>query len=197
MRPFILSTLASVAVLASCVYAGELVGVEGSNVQYANPFPAKIAGKDVNLVLTGTALRKKYVFSVYTVGSYIQEGIKVRSAEELIAIDCPKRLHLVMERDVDGKEMAEAFRAAIRLNHAEPTFNPELSRLTDFMRPLTVKKGDHVWLTYVPSVGMHCQLLGKTEVLIQNPAFARAIWEIYLGRNNLGDNIKRGLLARL
>lgn len=197
MRPILLSAVLALGLRASWANATELVPVEGSNVQYATPFPAKAGVKDIKLVLTGTALRKKLVFNVYTIGSYIQEGVKVSSAEELITVDAPKRLHLVMERDVDGKEMAEAFRAAIRLNYAEPAFAKELAQLSEFMRPLTAKKGDHVWLNYLPGVGLHCQLLGKTEMTIPNAAFARAIWEIYLGKNNLGEGIKKGLTSRL
>jgi len=196
-RHILLALSVSLGLLVNGAGAAELVPVEGSNVQYANPFPAQVAGKEVKLVLTGTALRKKLVFNVYTIGSFLQEGVRVRSAEELVAVNAPKRLHLVMEREVEGKEMAEAFRTAIRLNYAEPAFAAELSRLTAFMQPLAVKKGDHVWLTYIPGVGLHCQLLGKTEVTIQNVEFAKAIWEIYLGKNNLGEGIKKGLLSRV
>jgi hypothetical protein len=29
-----------------------------------------------------------------------------------------------------------------------------------------------------------------------DPAFARAVWDIYLGRNNVGDAVKSGLVSR-
>ena len=28
-------------------------------------------------------------------------------------------------------------------------------------------------------------------------AFSRAVWDIYLGRNNLGEGIKKGLVSRV
>jgi len=177
--------------------AAELVGVPGSGAQYATPIAAKVAGKDVTLKLTGAALRKKLVFSVYTVGSYVQEGVAVRSAEELVAANCPKRLHLIMERDVSGKDMAEAFRTAVRLNHGAPAFENELKRLEEFMQPLTAQKGDHIHLTHLPGVGLHCQIVGKTEITIPGVPFSGAVWEIYLGKNNLGEDIKKGLTSRL
>lgn len=191
--------LAAFSVLALCVgaaTAAELVGVDGSKVQYVGAQMMKVNGKDVKLVLTGTALRKKLVFNVYAIGSYVQDGVKVKSAEELASADCPKRLWLVMERDLDGKEMAEAFRTAIRLNHPDPAFNDEVNKLSEFMQTLSTKKGDHVWLTHVPGVGLHCQLLNKADVTIPNPKFSQAVWDIYLGKNNLGDGIKKGLLSR-
>jgi hypothetical protein len=191
--------LAAFSVLALCVgsaTAAEMVGVDGSKVQYTNPAAVRINGKDMNFVLTGTALRKKLVFNVYAIGSYVQEGVKVKSADELAAADCPKRLWLVMERDLEGKEMADAFRNAIRLNHPEPAFNDEVNKLSAFMQTLSVKQGDHVWLTHVPAVGLHCQVMNKADLTIQNPKFSRAVWDIYLGKNNLGDGIKKGLLSR-
>jgi hypothetical protein len=192
--------LLALTLLALCgawASAADMVGVPGSDVKYPAAIQAKIAGKDARLVLTGTALRSKFVFNVYTLGSYLQEGVKARSAEELAAIDAPKQLHLVMERDVDGKDMADAFHSAIRLNHASPAFDKELTALMEYMKMHPVKKGDNIWLMYVPGAGLQCNIIGKGEVKINNPAFGKAVWEIYLGKNNLGDSIKKGLTSRL
>src|SRR5262245_16283930 len=182
---------------AGAALAGEMVGVEGSSTQYPTPIQSNVHDKDVKLGLTGTAMRKKWVINVYAVGSYLQEGVKVHSGEELATVNCVKQLHLIMERDIDGKDMAEGFQNGIRLNYAAATFDPEVYKVVEFMRSHPVKKGDQVWLTFVPGTGLHCNIVGKGELKIDNPAFARAIWEIYLGPNNLGDYIKKGLTSRL
>lgn len=197
MQKITVTTLALIILGAARLLAGELVGVSGSNVRYPASLECKIGDKQAKLVLTGTALRKKYIFSVYAIGSYIQEGVSVSSAEELYSADCAKRLHLVMERDVGGREMAEAFKAAIRNNYDAPEFDDELNTLIATMQAVEVKRGDHVFLNHVPGVGFHCELVGKTAVTIKNVAFARAVWEIYLGQHNLGDSIKQGLISRL
>jgi hypothetical protein len=177
--------------------AEETVGVEGSNTRYPTVIDAKVGDKDVKLALTGAAMRKKLFFKVYTIAGYVEQGAAVRTAEELAAADCPKQMHLVMERDVDGKDMAEAFRAGIRLNYAAPRFDRELDTLIDAFRAVDIKKGDHFWMTYIPKVGLHCNLVGKSEFLVKDVAFARAVWEIYLGKNNLGESIKKALAERL
>jgi Chalcone isomerase-like len=190
----------ALAVLGLCAAVGlatEVVGVSGSSIQFATPIETQVGNEQVKLVLTGTALRKKLVFNVYAIGSYLREGVAVRSAEELAAVDCLKRLHLVMERDVPGKDMAEAFRAAIRQNYAAPAFDAEVKSLGDCLQANEARKGDHIWLTHLPNVGLHVQLVGKANLVIQNPSFARAVWDIYLGKNNLGDAIKKGLVSRL
>jgi hypothetical protein len=188
----VLMTLGGATLLAA-----ELVGVPGSSTQYPSEIEAPVAGKTVKMALTGTALRTKLIVNVYTIGSYVQQGATVHSAEELAAADSPKRLHLVMERCVDGKDMAEAFRAAVRRNHPEPAFNDEINTLMQFMRSTTVRKGDHIHLTHVPGIGLHCSMAGKADFLIKNVAFAHAVWEMYLGKNNLGEAIKKGLVSRL
>ncbi len=185
------------ALAAAAALAGDKVGVGGSGAQYDARIEATIGDKPVAMVLTGTALRKRVVFNVYAIGSYLQEGAGARSAEELAAADVPKQLHLIMERDVDGKEMAEAFHTAIRANHAAPAFDAELASLGEMMRAMAVKKGDHVRLTHVPKSGLHCDVAGKKQFTIDGVAFSRAVWEIYLGRNNLGNDIKKGLVSRL
>jgi hypothetical protein len=147
--------------------------------------------------LTGVAMRTKLFVNVYAIGSYVQEGVKVGSAEELAAVDCAKRLHLFMERTVDGKDLAEAFRAAIRMNYPEPAFNDEVATLVQHMQGTSAARGEHIALTHIPGVGLHCIVVGKTDFVIKNPRFSQAVWDIYLGKKNLGENIKKGLTSRL
>jgi hypothetical protein len=189
-------TLAALVALGA-VASAQTVGVPRSGVQFPVKVTAGVAGKPVTLVLTGAALRQKLFVNVYAVGSYLQEGVKVRSAEELAAVEAPKRLHLVMERTVDGQDLAGAFRAAIRMNYPEPAFAREVDTLSQFLRSTALQKGDHIHLTHVPGVGLQCSLAGKADFLIKNPRFSRAVWDIYLGKKNLGEEIKKGLVSRL
>lgn len=190
--------LTVLAVLSGAVVlAAEQVGVRGSDRTFPAVITAAVGDQQVRMTLTGTALRKKLFFNVYAIGSYLQEGVTARDAQDLASKDTAKQLHLVMERDVDGPDMAEAFVAGIRRNYAAPAFAEELQLLAELIRANPVKKGDVVLLTHIPQVGLHCQLVGKTEQLIKNVAFAQAVWEIYLGRNNIDDAIRKSLTSRL
>src|SRR5436189_237855 len=101
MRRAWMLTLALV-VLGSKLLASD-VGVSGSCTRYPSKIEANVAGKAVKMTITGTALRRRSVFNVYAVASYVLQDSKLASAEELAAADVAKRLHLVMERTVDGK----------------------------------------------------------------------------------------------
>lgn len=164
-------------------------------------FPATIAirigGQPVRMALTGTALRTKYTFRVYTIASYVQEKVAVRSPEALAALDAPKQLHLIFERDVDGATMADSFRESIGRGHPAPAFAAELSQLEGHFVANPVKRGDNVRLTHVPGVGLWVQLNARPGLVIRGVAFAQAAWGTYLGRINLGVAIKEGLTSRL
>jgi hypothetical protein len=185
----------------SVLGAGEIFAAGGeagiSVTKYPICIVSKVGDKEVRLKLTGVAQRKKAFFKVYTIGSYVEEGAAVRSAAELAHKDCAKQMHLVMQRDVDGKTMAEAFIEGIRLNYAEPQFADQCKLLLDFMKNKSLKRGDEVWLTHVPNVGFDWKMPGDKEVLVKNAAFASAIWDIYLGNKNIGDEVKAGLTSRL
>jgi hypothetical protein len=190
----------SAAALFLCVAtasATELVGVRGSNTQFTTTMGIMVGGKPVALVLTGVGLRQKFFINVYAIGSYVLEGAGVHTAEELAAVDKPKQLHLVMERDVSGSDIAEAFVVAIRQNYPAPAFTNEVNLLAEKLREIDLKKDDHIYLTHLPGTGLRCNIVNKGEFTIENGEFSRAVWDIYLGKNNVGEGIKKGLISRL
>src|SRR5690349_24132789 len=95
-----LLALAVLGLFGATALAAEMVGVDGSTTQYPTVIESPINNKPVKLVLTGTALRKEFLFNVYSLGSYVQQGVRVRNADELAGADVPKQLHLVLERDL-------------------------------------------------------------------------------------------------
>jgi hypothetical protein len=169
--------------------------------QDGSTFPASIESnigdKPVTVLRTGTALRKKGIFKVYLVASYLQEGVKVRTAEELAASDSAKRLHLVFLRSVGGREMAQTFRSVLRQNYPEPAFAEELKQLTDLFERTSVQRGDHVLITHIPKVGLHCRRMDREEALIKNVDFSRAVWNNYFGPRNVSEAVKQGLVSEL
>jgi hypothetical protein len=184
-------------VLFGTLALAESVAVDGSATTYETKIETTVNGKAVKMNLTGAGLRKRVFFKVYTIGSYVEAGARVRSADDLAAADCPKQLHLVMERDVEGKDMAEAVEKAIRKSRGDDAFPDEIRSMSATMRALDLKKGDHIRLTNLPKKGLQCDVAGKKKVTIENSDFARAIWEIYLGKNCVDDDLKRALMSRL
>jgi hypothetical protein len=184
-------------IASGTVLTASAVLARSTDSRFSATISTKISGKTVRLSFTGSALRKKYGFSVYTIASYVQEGAKVADAEALARADIGKILALIFERDVDGQTIATSFRGSIAANHPAPAFSAELDKLANYFLAHNASQGDRLWLTHIPGVGLRCQFQGDAGILIESVPFARAIWETYLGPNNLGVAIKEGLTSRL
>ena len=58
----------------------------GSAESFPKEIQSRIGDRQVKLVLTGTAIRRLATLPIYAVASYVEEGVKVRSAEELAKV---------------------------------------------------------------------------------------------------------------
>lgn len=165
--------------------------------QFPALIDAEVGGKPARLALTGSALRSKYLFRVYTVASYVQEGAVVRSPEALAQLDAPKQLLLVFERDVDGATVGASFRESIGRGHPAPAFAKELTALERYFVANPIKAGDRVLLTHVPATGLGVRVNARPPVLIPSVPFAQAAWGTYFGPHHLGVALKQSLSSRL
>jgi len=165
--------------------------------RYPATINGQVGGKPIKLVLSGAAMRTRFGFSVYSIGSYVQAGSGLKSARDLVNSKVPRQLCLSFERGVDGDTLSQSFRDSIGMNHPAPEFEAELATLSKYMRAHSVKKGSRIWLSYIPGVGLGCQVVGSSEIRINNLALAHAVWEVYLGQKNLDVAIQTGLTTRL
>ncbi len=191
-----LFSLAAWVTTVSLGHAEDAVPVKGSQVKYPVAVTATLGDKQFAQKLTGVAMRKKAFVDVYTIGSYVAQDFKGKTAEDLASADVIKQLHLVMERSVSGSDMAKAFETAIRANYGNE-FDADLTRLNALIAQHDLNKGDQVWITHVPGYGLHFNLVGKRQEFIPGLKFAKAVWDIYLGPKNVGEAVKKGLTSRL
>ncbi len=192
----LLIAVLTVALAFGAATAGEMVGVDGSSARFPVAIEAQAAGHPVRLTLTGAALRKKAFLKLYTIASYLQDGVAAKTADQLAAADGVKVLVLVMEMDVAGQDIVDGMRSGVRLNHPADAFAPELAQIGQFLRGKRLEKGDRVTLIAAPGTGLRCQVAGKADAVVGDAAFARAVWDIYLGRRNVSDAVKSGLVSR-
>ena len=193
-RQFLAAGAVGIAAWSAC---GRAVAAEPTDPRFPSTIVAEVGGKPTRLSLTGTALRSKLRVRVYAVGSYAPEGVAIPSPEALAVLDAPKVLHLIFERDVDGTTMARAYRDSIGRSYPAPAFTAELGLLERHFVANPVRKGDHVWLTHIPGVGMGVQVNDQPGLVIGGVEFARAAWGTYFGPNHLGLALKEGLTSRL
>ncbi|HEX9792362.1 MAG TPA: chalcone isomerase family protein, partial [Planctomycetota bacterium] len=186
-------------------------------------FPVRFApvGGGDSQELTGTGVRTKTIFSVkvYAMGLYL-DGAKAAQVLErfrettparleknadfqraLVSDALPKTLRLVMARDVDGEDMAEAFddslgpRIEERVKRqADPAAAGELARLRGFFTA-ELKKGHEVVFSAWPGGALHVRIQGKDQPVLKSPALVWALFDVYLGDDPISGRTKSAFFA--
>jgi hypothetical protein len=187
----------ALVVATSAAPAADPVPVAGSSAKYPRSVSIPVGQQAVTLKLTGVGLRTKLFLNVYAVGSYLQDGAAVKTADELARADAARMLYLVMERTVGSADFIDAFQTAVGKTYPADKFAAEFAQLSAAVGDKSAQKGDHVSLLYVPATGLRVQIVGKVDVTIKNPAFAQALWEVYLGSKPIDDDLKKGLTSLL
>lgn len=196
LRHAVAALLAGVLVVTSGS-AADPVSVPGTSVAYAPSVEATVKGQSVRLNLTGVGLRTRLIVNVYAIASYVQDGTGVRSAEDLAKSDSVRLLHLVMQRAVEPDDFIGAFKAAVGKTYPADAFATEFAQLATAVGSTAAAKGDHVILLSLPGEGVRIQIAQRVDLTIKNPAFARALWEVYLGPKPLDEGLKKGLVSML
>ncbi len=189
-----LRKLFSIALLALACSALPSHAVEVGGVKMDDA--ATVEGQA--LKLNGAGMRTKFVFKVYVMGLYLAEH--KASASDVQALAGPKRVRIVMMREVASDELAKSFIAGLNSNSSAA----EKSKISDqtqkfekmFSAIPVVKKGDVITLDWLPGTGTVSQFNGKPlGEPLPDAAFYNAILRIWLGEKPVDDELKPALLG--
>lgn len=148
-----------------------------------------------NLVLNGSALRKKFVIKVYVGALYLPS--KQTSAAAILAADTPRRQVMHFLYDVDKGKMAEAWEDGLKDNtpNASPEVKTAFKTLSIWMEDM--KEGQRIVLTYVPGTGTTVDVNGKTKGTLAGKAVADALLNTWVGpKPGPGSDFKKGVLGQ-
>ncbi len=169
--------------------------VDLAGVKY--PHTAQVAGS--SLALNGAGIRYKFVIKVYTAGLYL--GGKAATPEAVIAAPGPKRMHVVMLRDIDANELGKLFTRGMQDNAPREEFSksiPGTIRMADiFSAKKKLVAGDSFSVDYVPGQGTSVLVNGKPQgEPVKEPEFFNALLRIWLGPNPADAQLKDALLGK-
>jgi hypothetical protein len=167
---------------------------EVSGVKYDNA--ARVAGE--TLQLNGAGIRYKAVFKVYTAGLYLNQ--KAGTPEAAIANTGPKRIHVVMLRDIDANELGKLFTRGMQDNSPRDEFAksiPGTIRMGEiFAAKKKLSSGESFSVDYTPNAGTVVLVNGKaTAEPIKEPEFFTGLLRIWLGQKPADANLKEALLG--
>ena len=193
IKSIVMKALVSGALLAGAC-SQSAVAAEVAGVKYADS--VKVAGKE--LQLNGAGVRIKFIIKVYAAGLYLQE--KKSTVEEVFASDGPRRMQLVMMRDVTSDDFGNNFMSGINNNLDSKDKTKIVTQISKFGEMFALldalKKGDVLDLDWVPGQGTTCYLNGKRiGDITPDIAFYNAILKIWLGNKPADTSLKPKLLA--
>jgi hypothetical protein len=193
IKNIVIKTLITGALLAGA-FGQAAIAAEVAGVKYADT--VKVAGKD--LQLNGLGVRTKVVFKVYAAGLYLQE--KKSTVEDVLAAEGPRRMQLVMMRDVTSDDFGNNFMSGINNNLDSKDKTKIVTQISKFGEMFALlealKKGDVLDLDWIPGQGTTCYLNGKRiGDITPDIAFYNAILKIWLGNKPADNSLKPKLLA--
>lgn len=157
---------------------------------------ARVGGKD--LKLNGAGMRTKVIIKVYAAGLYLTD--KKTSMAEIAAIDGPRRVTIMMARDVSSDSFGSAFMEGLTDNTTPAERSTMATQVTKFGEMFAsvpgLKKGDTLHIDWLPGVGTQCELNGKKlGEVVPDVAFYNAILRIWLGDKPVDRSLKPAMLG--
>jgi hypothetical protein len=168
---------------------------EVGGVKFADAVPLGNA----RLQLNGAGVRYKAIFKVYAAGLYLTG--KASTPEEVLAAAGPRRLHIVMLREIDANELGRLFTKGMEQNTSRAEFSkviPGVIKMGEiFSQRKRLASGDHFSIDYVPDVGSTIVVNGKpASDPIKEPEFFNALMKIWLGKAPADQQLKEKLLGK-
>ncbi len=188
------------------------------------PFPVSLTppGGTTPHWITGTAIRQRTIFRVkiYAFGLYVDpEGARVVLSRfaglsasmlerdesfyrRLLDLDVAMTLRLVMTRNVDGHDVAEAFDDALRPRMARAVADTNrsgelaaLARFREYFDVDEVTTGTEVVFSCGPAGRLATSVGGAGRPPIDSRALCRALFDVYLGEDPISRDGKRSVIA--
>jgi hypothetical protein len=180
-------------VLASAAHADAPVDVAG--VRYEPQLT--LAGK--RLRLNGAGIRYRAVFKVYTAGLYL--GSRADSTDAVVSQPGPKRIHVVMLREIDANDLGRLFTNGMQDNATREEFAKSLPGTMRVGAVFAAKKrllpGESFSVDWVPESGAQIMVNGKPMgETIAEPEFYNSLLRIWLGRSPADPLLKDALLGK-
>ncbi|QPI53156.1 chalcone isomerase family protein [Massilia antarctica] len=193
MNSFTFKGLLAGIVLA-CAFGQGASAAEISGVKLDDT--VKVAGKE--LKLNGYGMRQKFVAKVYVASLYLPE--KSKSFAEILKMDGPRRVTIVLMRDLTSDEFGDAFMNGLSRNVdnvEKAKIIPQISKFGEMFALLQVlKKGDVLHMDWIPGTGTQCEFNGKKiGEVVPDLLFYNAILRIWMGDHPVDSSLKTALLS--
>lgn len=158
---------------------------------------ASVQGKP--LLLNGAGIRYKAVFKVYTAGLYLEK--KAQTPQDIQALKGPKRMRIVMLREIDSAELGKLFSRGMEDNMDRAAFSklvPGVVRMSQiFSEHKKLLPGEEFMIDWIPGTGTVLTVKGQVQgEPFKEPEFFNALLGIWLGPQPADWKLKDALLGK-
>ncbi|HJV75714.1 MAG TPA: chalcone isomerase family protein [Noviherbaspirillum sp.] len=170
--------------------AAEVAGVKMEDT-------VKVGGKELKLNGAGTRAWAGLI-KVYAMGMYLTE--KKTTPAEVLALNTPRRVKLVLLRKVNNEELGQAFMDGLNKNSdkaEKAKFVDQTIKMGEIFTTIPeLEKGSVITIDYTPETGLQVYVNDKKlgEPMTGLP-FANAFLKIWLGDRPADNMLKEKLLG--
>lgn len=184
------------------LFADGTITDKTTGVSFPDTVTVDHGGKQYLLKATGTGTRKKFFVKVYSVASYLQDGVHPgeSTADKINAIlsdSNAKQLTLKWVHEADAEKVQTGYKEAFKNALSDADFNKFQNEFNQYLKLFDgpIKKGDEHILRWFPGGDIEILVNGNKVGSFHNPEFAKAIWTIWFGTRSVVDiNNLTGLL---
>ena len=156
---------------------------------------ATLGGQE--LVLNGAGMRSRLVFKVYVGALYVPQ--KTSKAQDIVGRNQPRRMMLMLQRDVSADMLLESLRAGMAENNSQADLDAIKSQMDQFASIFKsvgeAKSGQVILIDYTPADGTRVMLDGISKGTITGEPFNKALFNLWLGEHPVQESLKKALLG--
>ena len=190
MRKIIQLTFLSLVFLIS----GQLAALELKGIEIPQKFTQKSSGKE--LVLNGSGIRTKFVFSIYVGALHVAQ--KSKDPVAIINSDSAKAVTMYFLYDkIEKKKLTDGWTEGFEENLSEEMFSKLKTKIDQFNSYFPdVVSGDIVLIDFLPSGNTQLTINNKVVGEVKGKDFQQAVLKIWLGNEPADEDLKNGMLGQ-
>ncbi len=182
------------AVLMAAAVANTAVAAEVAGVKIADS--VQVGGKI--LLLNGAGKRVRIIFDVYVAALYLAD--RTHDGAAAIGSAAPKRMSLVLLRNLSAAQLTDALQEGIRLNadaaELDRVKGAEGALVTTMQAIGKAAKGDVLTIDFLADGATQVALNGEAKGKpIMGAEFQRALLKVWLGAKPVQADLKDSLLG--
>ncbi len=191
----ILALSCALALTAMASFGQDMVTEPSTEKKFPAEITVKQGGTDYTLSLTGTAVRKKFMFKVYGMAAYAQQpskGSRDEAFKAMLTDGKAKQITMIFVRDVDAPKIRETYLESLQNNCSKDDFKKIEGLVNTFVGYFTrdVKEGDAFVLRWFPGGTIVPVIMGEEKPAITSELFARTLWSVWFGEDSIVDRDK-------